>query len=113
YLFAPGELLRSAWGKPHFRDALHTVKNEAIFTLYLGLLLAALCSLQPVVIALAFMPLGAFFLLKALKNRSVRDAAQSVINLTVFSAGLVRGLFSAHNDPHQAPQNTLTKGEQA
>ncbi|OJH73872.1 hypothetical protein VVS222_03884 [Vibrio vulnificus] len=23
------------------------------------------------------------------------------------------GLFCAHNDPHQAPQNTLTKGEQA
>ncbi|HAS6348547.1 TPA: glycosyltransferase [Vibrio vulnificus] len=109
YLFAPGELLRSAWGKAHFLDALHTVKNEAIFTLYLFILLLATLSMAQPLILLALLPLIAFFLLKAVKNRSLRDALQSVINLSVFSAGLVRGLFCAQKDPYIAPQNTILK----
>ncbi len=111
YLFASGELLKSAWGKPHFKDALHVVKNEAIFTLYLLALAVAILTFNPIVMGVAALPLASFFALKAIKNRSLRDALQSIINLSVFSAGLVRGLSCRLKDPNQAPENQLLKGE--
>ncbi len=111
YLFASGELLKSAWGKPHFKDALHVVKNEAIFTLYLLALAVAILTFNPIVMGVAALPLASFFALKAIKNRSLRDALQSIINLSVFSAGLVRGLSCRLKDPNQAPENQILKGE--
>ncbi|MFV0448145.1 MAG: glycosyltransferase [Vibrio sp.] len=112
YLFASGELLKSAWGKPHFKDALKVVKNEVIFTLYLLILAISILTFHTKVIAVVLLPLIAFFTLKALKNRSLKDALQSVINLSVFSAGLIRGLSCRLNDPNQAPDNRVIKGEE-
>lgn len=112
YLFASGELLKSAWAKPHFKDALHVVKNEAIFTLYLAVLAVSLLSFDASLIGFMLFPLVAFFILKAIKNNSLRDALQSVINLSVFSAGLVRGLSCRLKDPNVAPNNHRVGGEQ-
>ncbi len=112
YLFASGELLKSAWGKPHFKDALHTVKNEAIFTVYLFVLAASILTFNTQWITLAVLPLVAFFMLKAIKNRSLRDALQSIVNLSVFSAGLVRGLSCRLKDPSVAPKNRMIVGDE-
>ena len=112
YLFASGELLKSAWGKPHFKDALLVVKNEAVFTLYLFLVAISILTFHIKIISIALLPLVAFFTLKAIKNRSLRDALQSVVNLSVFSAGLIRGLSCRLKDPNQAPDNRLIKGKQ-
>ncbi|SHO58594.1 glycosyltransferase [Vibrio quintilis] len=103
YTFASGELLKSAWKKPYFTDAVLAVKNEAIFSLYLFGLCVLLLSVNPLMIGCGLLPLVAFFLMKALKNRSVKAAVLSVINLTVFSAGFIRGLFSTLKSPQIMP----------
>ncbi|MBO1110270.1 glycosyl transferase, partial [Plesiomonas shigelloides] len=38
YLFASGELVRSAWGPPFLREVLGVIRNELVFGLYLLLL---------------------------------------------------------------------------
>ncbi len=111
YSFAPGELLRGAWGTPHFKDAFKAVKNEAVFTLYLLFLFASLLTFNFVVIAAALLPLVAFFALKVIKNRSLRDGFQSVFNLTIFSAGLIKGLTRRVKNPRQAPENQVFEAD--
>jgi len=107
YLFAPGELLKSAFGKAHFKDALSTVRNELIFACYLLGVISMGLFAPTIVFLLSLAPLGAFFTLKAIKNRSVKDACLSVLNLSVFAAGLVRGLFSPTKNPTVPPKNRL------
>lgn len=112
YLAGPGELLRSAWGQKHFKDALLTVKSEAIYTLYLMGLAISLLSFQPFLIAIALMPLLAFFSLKAIKNRSVQDAIQGILVLSVFSVGIVRGALTKQVEPNLAPENKIIKASE-
>ncbi|EEX39733.1 glycosyltransferase family 2 protein [Vibrio furnissii] len=112
YLCAPGELLKSSWGQPHFMHAVKEVKNEVIFTVYLlGVLFALLC-LSWMWFGIALLPLVAFFALKTMKNRSLKDAAMSVINLTMFSIGFLRGLGVSLKDPAVAPENRVIRGEE-
>ncbi|HFP9386483.1 TPA: glycosyltransferase family 2 protein, partial [Raoultella planticola] len=108
FLWAPGELLRNCWGKPHFPAAFRIVRNELIFTVYLLVLFICLLSLNLKLIAIAILPLLAFIALKALKNRSLRDGVQSVINLSLFSAGLLRGVINSTKDPMKRPAVTVT-----
>ena len=108
FLWAPGELLRNCWGKKHFPAALKIVRNELIFTLYILVLIICLLSFNPGVIIIALLPLLAFIALKAIKNKSLRDGVQSVINLSLFSAGMVRGLINAVRDPLKQPAVTVS-----
>ncbi|MFB9215057.1 glycosyltransferase [Vibrio sinaloensis] len=112
YLAGPGELLRSAWGQKHFKDALHIVKVWLIYTLNLVILAISILSFQPLLILLAALPLIAFFSVKAAKNRSLKEASQSVINLTMFSAGIIRGFFTNQKDPKVAPENKIIKASE-
>lgn len=107
FLCAPGELLRGCWGKAHFPAALRIVRNELVFTLYLLILLVCLLTFNAKVIAIALLPLLAFIALKTAKNRSLRDGVQSVINLFMFSAGMLRGMARAVRDPMQRPAVTV------
>ena len=50
----------------------------------------------------------AFIALKAIKNKSLRDGVQSVINLSLFSAGMVRGLMNSVRDPMKQPAVTVS-----
>ena len=108
FLWAPGELLRNCWGKNHFPAALKIVRNELIFTLYILVLIICLLSLNPGLIIIALLPLLAFIALKAIKNKSLRDGVQSVINLSLFSAGMVRGLMNSVRDPMKQPAVTVS-----
>lgn len=103
FLWAPGELLRSAWGMPYFREALHIVKNEAVFAVYLLALVMSLLTFNAGIIGIALLPLLAFVALKTIKNRSLLNGLQSVMNLAVFSAGLVKGLTRPVRDPMTPP----------
>ncbi|MCL6332864.1 glycosyltransferase [Pectobacterium carotovorum subsp. carotovorum] len=107
FLWAPGELLRSAWGMPYFREALHIVKNEAVFAVYLLVLLMSLLTFNATVIGAALLPLLAFVALKTIKNRSLLNGVQSVMNLAVFSAGLIKGLTRPVRDPMTPPSSKV------
>lgn len=107
FLSGPGELLRSSWGKPWFRDALKITRNEAIFTLYWLAVLAALLGGHLAVFGLFLLPLVLFVLLKTVKNRSLLAGLHSVLNLSAFSAGLIRGLLTPLPDPLEPPENTV------
>jgi len=82
YYQAPGELLRCSWGKPWFTFNIN-------------------------VFAVALLPLLAFALLKIVQNRSLTDGLQSVINLIVRSAGLIKGIFYPVRDPLTPPSNKI------
>lgn len=107
FLWAPGELLRNAWGKKHFPAAFKIVRNELIFTLYLLMVIAVLLSAQPLLIAIAMLPLLLFIAAKAFKNKSLRDGVQSAINLSLFSAGLLRGIVNKPKNPMTPPAVTV------
>lgn len=104
---APGELLRSAWGKPYFFDALKMVKNEVIFATYLLIVLIAIFAFNVEIFDIAILPLLAFTALKSIKNRSIKDGFHSVINLAVLSAGLIKGLLRPMRDPMIPPNNKI------
>lgn len=110
---APGELLRSAWGKSWFRDALHMVKNEVIFASYILLVLIAFLTLDVSLIDIALLPLLAFILLKTFQNRSLKNGLNSVVNLAVRSAGLIVGLFHPMRDPRVPPSNKIVHDQGA
>ena len=107
YLFASGELLKGSFGTPLFKKTVNTIKNEAIFTLYLIMLFCSLFTLDITIITFMTLPLLAFITLKTIKNKSIKDALQSVFNLSVFAAGLIRGLFIPLKDPKQPPQHKI------
>ena len=107
YLFASGELLKGSFGTPLFKKALSTVRNEAIFTLYLLILLSSFLTFNLFIITTTALPLLVFIALKTIKNRSIKDALHSVINLSIFSAGLIRGLFLPLKNPMHPPQHKI------
>lgn len=99
--------MRCSWGKPWFSQSFNIVKNEAVFALYLILLFVAMLSLNINVFAVALLPLLAFALLKIVQNRSLTDGLQSVINLIVRSAGLIKGIFYPVRDPLTPPNSKI------
>lgn len=107
FLWASGELLRCSWGKHYFRKALRIVKNEAMFTVYLLTLLIAILSFNVCVISVALSPLLAFMAIKKIKNRFLISGLQSVMNLAVFSAGLIKGLTRPVRDPVVPPDSKI------
>ncbi|MDU1876315.1 glycosyltransferase [Citrobacter sp.] len=107
YYQAPGEFLRCAWGKPYFIKALKMVKNEAIFAVYLVALFLAAVTFNLEIFDIAFLPLLAFVILKTVQNRSLLNGLQSVMNLAVLSAGLVKGLTHPLRDPLTPPDSKI------
>ncbi|EGT0667271.1 glycosyltransferase [Citrobacter werkmanii] len=107
YYQAPGEFLRCAWGKPYFIKALKMVKNEAIFAVYLVALFIAAVTFNLEIFDIAFLPLLAFVILKTVQNRSLLNGLQSVMNLAVLSAGLVKGLTHPLRDPLTPPDSKI------
>lgn len=107
YSQATGELLRSAWGKPYLRDVVKMVKNEIIFSIYMFALLISILTFNVEIIGVVLLPLLAFIIMKAIKNHSLINGLQSVINLAVLSAGLVKGLTHPLRDPMVPPDSKV------
>lgn len=107
YNQATGELLRSAWRRPYLSHVLRMVKNEIIFSIYMFLLLVSILTFNAEIIGVALLPLLAFIILKAIKNRSLINGLHSVINLAVLSAGLVKGLTHPVRDPMVPPDSKV------
>ncbi|WP_027694993.1 glycosyltransferase [Vibrio litoralis] len=99
YLCGPGELIRSSLGQPYCLTCVKKVKNEVIFASYLLVVLLGFILLSWPMSLLLLTPLALFFTLKSIRNRSMVAASFSVINLTLYSAGLVRGLIQPTVDP--------------
>ncbi|MGF1778976.1 glycosyltransferase [Vibrio nomapromontoriensis] len=111
YLFASGELLKSAFGQPHFQQAVRVVRNELIFACYLAWLILVLLVGNSGTLAISLLPMAIFFVIKVIQNRSAKDAALSIVNLTVFAAGLINGLFLPNKDPNQPPRHKVIERE--
>ncbi|MCE0812638.1 glycosyltransferase [Buttiauxella sp. A2-C1_F] len=107
YNQATGELLRSAWGRPYLSHVFRMVKNEIIFSIYMFLLLVSILTFNVEIVGVALLPLLAFIILKAIKNRSLTNGLYSVINLAVLSAGLVKGLTHSVRDPMVPPDSKV------
>lgn len=107
YNQATGELLRSAWGRPYLSHVFRMVKNEIIFSIYMFLLLVSILTFNVEIVGVALLPLLAFIILKAIKNRSLANGLHSVINLAVLSAGLVKGLTHSVRDPMVPPDSKV------
>ena len=112
YLFSNGELLKSSYGKPYFKRAVRLIRSELIFTVYLMLVLLVLVFGGFTSLLISLIPLVAFWALKSLRNKSMLDGFMSIVNLSSFSAGIIRGLLTPIKDPKEKPSYTiLTKDE--
>lgn len=109
YLWATGEIFRGALGTPYFLRSLNVVKNEVIFAAYLLVLLLSLLSFNLTLIGIMLCPLMLFISLKTWRNGSIKMALLSVLNLTLYSAGFLRGLMKPLKDPHHPPESNIVK----
>lgn len=107
YLFSHGELLKSAYGKPYFMRAVKLIKSELVFTAYVMLVLLVLVFGGFSDLLISLLPLVAFWALKSLKNKSMQDGFMSILNLSSFSAGIIRGLLTPIKDPKEKPSYTI------
>lgn len=101
YVDGAGELLRSSLGKPWFTLALRALLKRVVVVAWwlvmLGLLVAGLLGL-PLWWLLAVCALSPPALM-AIKKRSVRMGAYSVLAWCVDAAGMLRGLLTAPKNP--------------
>ncbi len=103
YFHGYGELLRAAYGKPHFMMAVRTsVLFFAVVAWWISLLAAALAGAATgdgevllAALALAVLPL----LLLLLRKRNVLVAAYTMTLWNVIAAAMVQGLFHPQVDP--------------
>jgi glycosyltransferase involved in cell wall biosynthesis len=104
YINGLGELLRSAWGQPHFAMAAAGLRELRIYVLVLVWWVALLSTLflsiiysQGIASVLAL--LLAPFLLMSVRKRSVSKAVFAVVSWCFNTAGLLRGLTTQRNSP--------------
>lgn len=113
YINGLGELVKAAWGQPHFGLMLAGVRELKI---YCGVLLWWACLLAilltpaaPTSKAIVFTAVLALpFAGMAWRKRSIEKAVFSVISWSYNAAGLVRGLMQARVDP-RTPLSTVVR----
>jgi GT2 family glycosyltransferase len=110
YSMGQGELLRQAWGRPHFVRTLKTVGTYKVVALvatvwtmlFLALLLPEVSLLAwPLLVVVVW---GSMFALLALRERSVQAAAYALVSWHVGLAGTVRGVLAT---PRGAPEDAV------
>lgn len=107
YSMATGELLRCTWRKPYFLQAVKLVINEIVFAFYCCILILLSLLFGGRFFFFMLVPLFVFFLLKTIKNRSVFNGGLGLLNLTVRSLGLVKGLLIHMKDPRKPPRSKV------
>ncbi len=104
YIDGLGELLRGAWGQPHFAMALQGLRElriyVAVIVWWLVLLSISLLSAQYpwalwALLVLFFAPVG----LMTVRKRSFKKAVFSVVSWSFNAAGMLRGLFNRRRSP--------------
>jgi glycosyltransferase involved in cell wall biosynthesis len=104
YINGLGEMVRAAWGQPHFGMAVQGVRELRIYLAvvcwWLALLSIWLLPTQyPWALAgffaIFFAPLG----LMTVRKRSLQKAVFSVVSWNFNAAGLLRGLLSSRKNP--------------
>jgi glycosyltransferase involved in cell wall biosynthesis len=114
YINGLGELLRGAWGQPHFAMAVAGLRELRIYGLVLvwwvallSTLLLSTSYLQGITVFFAL--LLAPFLLMTVRKRSVSKAMFSVVSWCFNTAGLLRGLATARHLPTEPVQSITVK----
>lgn len=103
YIDGLGELLRGAWGQPHFAMALQGLRElriyAAVVVWWLALLsISLLPALYPWALWAFFVVLFAPVGLMTVRKRSFKKAIFSVVSWCFNTAGLVRGIFSTRKN---------------
>jgi len=106
YICGIGELVRSAWGQPHWRLVLQGASEVKLYAGVIGwwllLLTVPLWPLAADARALAFLALlAAPFLGMAWRKRSLKKAAFAIASWSFHAAGLVRGLLFSRRSPEE------------
>lgn len=98
YIFGFGELLRSAYGKPHFSYILNNLKSIQLFSAYFMWFILTLVSLLLVVVdSISFLSFLTLLLLPliimTIKKKSLKLGLYSFVSGVFNSYGLVVGFF--------------------
>lgn len=119
YIFGIGELLRSAWGKPHFKFLISHLKQIRLYAAYL---LWELCCLLLLAVSLGTFSLPAItsllailvlpFLIMIIKKRSISTGIYSVVASVFNSNGMLIGFFKNRiGDPKRVISYSIIKGD--
>jgi len=106
YICGLGELMKAAWGLPHFGLAVAGVRELKIYLAVLGWWAALLALLilpmtLPLKLVAWFGLLALPFAAMAWRKRSLAKAVFSVVSWTYNAGGLVRGVLRKRTDPKQ------------
>lgn len=101
YADACGESIRACFGKPFFFDMVLVHKALVVCLIFKFLLIASLLltpwSLKPLLLISVIFVVG--FLAQSYRKRGIGNGWHSILHLTIFSIGLVKGLFKTQADP--------------
>lgn len=110
YAWGCGELLRQAWGKPHF---VFVLTQLHVYRLYTGVLLwfgaaivclaAAIGTTNAATLGAALGMLALPFAVMSTKRRSLSRGVYAVTAWLVFTAGMVLGVLATPRKPPTAP----------
>lgn len=114
YINGLGEVLRGAWGQPHFAMVVTGLRELRIYLLVLAWWVALLSIV--LLSNKASQGVAAFFalfiapvLLMTVRKRSISKAVFSVVSWCFNAAGLLRGLVAPRHLPTQPVQSTIIK----
>ena len=107
YVDGAGELLRAAWGTPHWWAAVRSQRHPLTVLAWLCSLLIALAGAGLWTVGLFVVLLSLPFVLLLWRKRSLQMAAYAMLAWLVDAAGTVRGLLRRQRPP-QEPLESVT-----
>lgn len=115
YICGLGEVLRNAWGQPHFQLVLNDVRELRLYGAVMAWWLAIVLCI--IMLPLGWKGLGAVLLLMpvalmAVRKRSIAKGIFSVVSWNFNTAGLLRGLLKTPRKPIAAVQANILQEQQ-
>lgn len=99
YINGLGEMLKAAWGKPHFTRLILSVRELRIYvaTLFWWIILTGLLLTGNMLyfVMIGLLPLA----LMTWKKKSINKAVFSIVSWNMNAAGLLRGFFKSQKSP--------------
>ncbi len=113
YVDGPGELLRSAVGKPYFRAAIKSSwKSIAVLGFWAWLLMTILMApWLPTLLIFTLLGVMGYFVMLWARKGDFWDAWSSILTTQVFAAGLLRGFLMGGGDPREKIPYKIIKAD--
>jgi glycosyltransferase involved in cell wall biosynthesis len=109
YINGLGEMLKAAWGKPHFTRLILSVRELRIYvaTLFWWIILTGLLLTGNMLyfVMIGLLPLA----LMTWKKKSINKAVFSIVSWNLNTAGLLRGLFNKQVVPTESIRSNYAK----